>query len=436
MSPISEPLPLFSIPNVTRPLPGYEIGPNCAIPTHFAGIIAIDFRHDEKFEEGFEELLRVVFDLPRFAPPPLGKSPSLSTTQYTRDPASNEQLHQNWKNAQPEIETTVSSDRPEKQASKQEHIPSKTGNRLYRADLILRWLKEHIRLASAVILMSLTLLAITLYLSQFNTPLDVNNVNVRKSVSSSNQHETFKGPHPVITAIRTDKFEITPGEQIRLIADILNPSNNELKYLWNASLGSIEGEGLRATLNTSAILPEKSPIYIKVSLRIVDDQGYSAVAEISIIVTPQREKNEGRAGAADRSDEIVIGDTDSSADAGATVKYLQSGRTRSPEYYVIDRDGKVILVWEERETVQHSSNTIYIQLAHEIGKEKYKKAQLASLINLLVDKVSKSRRLDINKIRTQQEIDPLHHTDLTKSIKGIRETVRGTITIFSSIEKE
>ena len=63
---------------------GYEPGPDCAIPTHFLGIAWIEFRDDVAFEESLEDLIRVIFSKPRFAPPPLGARPSLETITATR----------------------------------------------------------------------------------------------------------------------------------------------------------------------------------------------------------------------------------------------------------------------------------------------------------------------------------------------------------------
>jgi len=62
----------------------YERGPDCAIPTHFVGIAWIEFRDDVTFEESLEDLIRVIFSKPRFAPPPLGAQPSLDTVTATR----------------------------------------------------------------------------------------------------------------------------------------------------------------------------------------------------------------------------------------------------------------------------------------------------------------------------------------------------------------
>jgi tetratricopeptide (TPR) repeat protein len=63
---------------------GYEPGPDCAIPTHFLGIAWIEFRDDVIFEESLEDLIRVIFSKPRFAPPPLGARRSLETITATR----------------------------------------------------------------------------------------------------------------------------------------------------------------------------------------------------------------------------------------------------------------------------------------------------------------------------------------------------------------
>ena len=62
----------------------YEPGPDCAIPTHFIGIAWIEFRDDVAFEDSLEDLIRVIFSKPRFAPPPLGARPSLETITDTK----------------------------------------------------------------------------------------------------------------------------------------------------------------------------------------------------------------------------------------------------------------------------------------------------------------------------------------------------------------
>jgi tetratricopeptide (TPR) repeat protein len=62
----------------------YNQGPECAIPTHFGGIAWIDFRNEALFDESFEDLVRVIFSKPRFAPPPLGTPPHLKTISATK----------------------------------------------------------------------------------------------------------------------------------------------------------------------------------------------------------------------------------------------------------------------------------------------------------------------------------------------------------------
>jgi len=63
---------------------GYDPGPDSAIPTHFLGIAWIEFRDDLVFEEKLEDLIRVIFSKPKFAPPPLGARPSLETITATK----------------------------------------------------------------------------------------------------------------------------------------------------------------------------------------------------------------------------------------------------------------------------------------------------------------------------------------------------------------
>ncbi|HEX8179478.1 MAG TPA: TIR domain-containing protein [Pyrinomonadaceae bacterium] len=68
----------------------YEDGPKCAIPTHFAGIAAIDFRRDKEFDEKLEELLRTIHSKPQFAPPAIGTPPDFVTIRDTLAVLSND----------------------------------------------------------------------------------------------------------------------------------------------------------------------------------------------------------------------------------------------------------------------------------------------------------------------------------------------------------
>jgi hypothetical protein len=54
-----------------------RIGPgrDCAVPTHFAGIFVLDMRTRNAQRTSFEQLLRSIFNKPKFAPPTLGFTP-------------------------------------------------------------------------------------------------------------------------------------------------------------------------------------------------------------------------------------------------------------------------------------------------------------------------------------------------------------------------
>jgi len=60
-----------------------------AIPDHFLGTRAIDFRDDAKFEEALDELVRAIHKAPRYQPPPLGPVPNfeLSDTVGETEPS-------------------------------------------------------------------------------------------------------------------------------------------------------------------------------------------------------------------------------------------------------------------------------------------------------------------------------------------------------------
>ena len=62
-------------------------GPNCSVPPHFMGVASLDFTRDAEFQIKLEDLLRVIWSRPKFAPPPLGKSPDLTTQTTTSQAA-------------------------------------------------------------------------------------------------------------------------------------------------------------------------------------------------------------------------------------------------------------------------------------------------------------------------------------------------------------
>ncbi|KAB1112179.1 toll/interleukin-1 receptor domain-containing protein [Neorhizobium galegae] len=54
-----------------------SLGTNdCAVPPHFAGILAIDMRNDDDFDRKFEDLLRHIYGQPALQRPPLGSPPA------------------------------------------------------------------------------------------------------------------------------------------------------------------------------------------------------------------------------------------------------------------------------------------------------------------------------------------------------------------------
>ncbi len=53
----------------------FELGPDCAVPTHFAGVSAIDMTDNKAFSKNIEELLRAVFSRPIYVPPKKGNPP-------------------------------------------------------------------------------------------------------------------------------------------------------------------------------------------------------------------------------------------------------------------------------------------------------------------------------------------------------------------------
>jgi hypothetical protein len=61
-------------------------GPLCAIPTHFSGIYVLDMRTPKAYRENFEQLLRTIFNKPKFAPPAVGSTPAFDVVKRNRQP--------------------------------------------------------------------------------------------------------------------------------------------------------------------------------------------------------------------------------------------------------------------------------------------------------------------------------------------------------------
>jgi len=62
----------------------YENGDDCAIPAHFKGIYALDFRDSATFEQSFETLLRSIYEKPKFVKPIKGLLPDFVNEKKTR----------------------------------------------------------------------------------------------------------------------------------------------------------------------------------------------------------------------------------------------------------------------------------------------------------------------------------------------------------------
>jgi hypothetical protein len=404
----------------------YELGLDCAIPTHFAGIAAIDFRHDAEFQERLEDLLRVIFDRPRFVPPPLGERPELSIIQDIVTLSGDDALNRD-NDTQDDVSKERVNNETDKTVGRQRLISRKANDGLDWAEFSSRWLK-HKTLLMCVAVLIISMPIITSFFYNRLSTMPSSSAVKTKGTAPSTVRNTISNSPPKIGEIRAEKLEVSVGEPVRLFATAEDPDGDELLYLWSSTIGSIEGNGFNVILNTTGINLEKGPAFGKVMLTVRDERGGQATNEIIISLFPKVETA--------RTDEIIIGDTDSSADAEATINYLLSGTTQPSVDYVINRDGKVFqapIIAEGKRVGK--DNIIHIRLAHEIGKEDYTQEQLSGLINLLVDKISENKGLSVDKIRTQQEVDRLHHTDLTKGIKGIRETVRSTISVFFSLGK-
>jgi hypothetical protein len=66
----------------------FSPGPGLAIPTHFAGIYAIDFSDNDRAEANFEPLLRALFGIPAIEKPTLGVRPEFDSASAPELPQS------------------------------------------------------------------------------------------------------------------------------------------------------------------------------------------------------------------------------------------------------------------------------------------------------------------------------------------------------------
>jgi hypothetical protein len=64
----------------------FKPGPTCALPPHFLGIRAIDMRGLGDLEVAFEELLRTIYQRPKYTRPPLGNTPAFGQSNSTNSP--------------------------------------------------------------------------------------------------------------------------------------------------------------------------------------------------------------------------------------------------------------------------------------------------------------------------------------------------------------
>lgn len=58
----------------------FTLGPECAIPPHFLGILALDMREGSHFDDVFEILIRTIFREPKLTKPELGEKPDFTGT--------------------------------------------------------------------------------------------------------------------------------------------------------------------------------------------------------------------------------------------------------------------------------------------------------------------------------------------------------------------
>ena len=165
---------------------GTYFGSNCAIPTHFTGTAAIDFRNDAHFEESIETLLRAIYNKPKFGPPPLGKVPNY-TTWTTKNYSPGNQRSTSSPSAK-DSPPTNKKDQSAKEETKQNDIISIEKNRITGNALFI-----------SIAAISLTVVSVFVSATPLISPSDIPGAWLRDKFVSLKYSMKYNGTAYLIT---------------------------------------------------------------------------------------------------------------------------------------------------------------------------------------------------------------------------------------------
>ena len=93
---------------------------------------------------------------------------------------------------------------------------------------------------------------------------------------------------PTISSVDPDRTRARVGERVSVSARASDPDNDELRYSWTSSAGTIRGSGSTVTLDTSGIEPDSGSIQVRLTVTVNDQRGGTATDSTSVTVFEQR----------------------------------------------------------------------------------------------------------------------------------------------------
>lgn len=92
---------------------------------------------------------------------------------------------------------------------------------------------------------------------------------------------------PTISSVEADRTRARVGERVSVSARASDPDNDELRYSWTSSAGTIRGNGSTAALDTSGIEPGSGSTQVRLTVTVNDQRGGVATESTSLTVGEQ-----------------------------------------------------------------------------------------------------------------------------------------------------
>jgi transposase-like protein len=97
---------------------------------------------------------------------------------------------------------------------------------------------------------------------------------------------------PTISSVDPDRARARVGERVSVSARASDPDNDELRYSWTSSAGTIRGSGSTVTLDTSGIEPDSGSIQVRLTVTVNDQRGGVATDSGFVMVTAEQRRPE------------------------------------------------------------------------------------------------------------------------------------------------